>query len=61
LLKINVYFDFHKQRRLHTRCTSRSALSEDLKEDVSITDEDTKNEPVVDIGQVDPVSILIFI
>ena len=55
-----VYFGFHKQRRLHTRCTSRSALIEETKEDVSMTDEDISNEPVVDIGQVDPVSILIY-
>ena len=39
---------------------SRSALIEETKEDVSTTDEDTNNEPVVDIGQVDPVSILIY-
>ena len=39
---------------------SRSALIEETKEDVSMTDEDVNNEPVVDIGQVDPVSILIY-
>ena len=38
---------------------SQSALFEETKEDVSMTDEDINNEPVVDIGQVDPVSILI--
>ena len=38
---------------------SRSALIKETKEDVSITDEDINNEPGVDIGQVDPVSILI--
>ncbi|XP_020629579.1 28S ribosomal protein S29, mitochondrial-like isoform X2 [Orbicella faveolata] len=43
-------------RRLHTRCMSRSALIEKTKEDASITDEDIRNEPVVDIGQVDPAS-----
>ena len=37
---------------------SRSALIKETKEDVSITDEDIKNEPGVDIGQVDPVSII---
>lgn len=39
---------------------SRSALIDKTKEDASITDEDVRNEPVVDIGQVDPVSILIY-
>lgn len=34
----------------------RSALIKD----VNMTDEDLNNEPVVDIGQVDPVSILIY-
>jgi len=38
---------------------SRSAIIEETKDDVSITDEDMNNEQVVDLGQVDPVSILI--
>lgn len=37
---------------------SRSAIIEETKDDVSITDEDMNNEHVVDLGQVDPVSIL---
>ena len=37
---------------------SRSAIIEETKDDVSMTDEVMKNEPVVDIGEVDPVSIL---
>ena len=39
---------------------SRSALIEETKGDVSMTDEDINNEPVVDIGEVDPVSILMY-
>lgn len=39
----------------------RSALIKETKENVNMTDEDINNEPVVDIGQVDPVSILIYI
>jgi len=35
---------------------SRSAIIEETKDDVSITDEDMNNEQVVDLGQVDPAS-----
>lgn len=38
---------------------SRSAIIEETKDDVSITDEDMNNKQVVDLGQVDPVSIII--
>lgn len=40
---------------------SRSAITEETKDDVSITDEDMNNEQVVDLGQVDPVSTGILI
>lgn len=39
---------------------SKSAIIEETKDDASMTDEDMNNEPVVDLGQVDPVSILIY-
>lgn len=58
--KVLIYLGFHKQWRLHTRCMSKSAIIEETKDDVSMTDEDMNNEPVVDLGQLDPVSILIY-
>ena len=39
---------------------SQSAIIEETKDDVSMTDEDMNNKPVVDLGQLDPVSISIY-